>query len=74
MRRSRKVDAADRQRERCALRTRVDATNGLGRLGSGGLAANQGQYPPVPSSTLPGAAVRTTVSPKSGFIGGVSVK
>jgi hypothetical protein len=30
-----KVDA-DRQRERCALRTRIGAINGLGGLGSGG--------------------------------------
>lgn len=48
--------------------------NGLGRLGSGGLAANQGQYPPAPLSTLPEAAVKATVSLESEFIRGMFVK
>jgi hypothetical protein len=62
----RKVDAADRQRERCALMTRMVAISGLGSLGSGGLAANPGEYPPALRSTLPGAVMKATVAPETG--------
>ena len=46
--------------------TRMVAISGLGRLGSGGLAANPGEYPPALRSTLPGAVMKATVAPETG--------
>jgi hypothetical protein len=45
IRRRRRVDSADRQRERCALRTRIIAISRLGRLGSGRSAAQSRRLP-----------------------------
>src|ERR1019366_1652814 len=56
----------DRQRERCVLTTRIGAVTGLGRPGSGGLAANPGKYPPAPRSTLLRAAKTAIVPPETG--------
>jgi hypothetical protein len=72
MRRSRRVDAAGRHRERYALTTRIGAIIGLGRLGSGGSAANPSEYPSALRSTLPGAATKAIVLPETGFIWGMS--
>ena len=46
--------------------TRIDAITGLGRPGSGGSAANPGDYPPAPRSALPSATTKATLSTETG--------